>query len=397
MVKLSSPPAYAAGTPSPPSGLVAVPGDGSVTVSFAGSTDAGSSPILYYRVSLFLNGRDTEYHADGPTSPITVHGLPNGVAFTAKVKARNSSGFGTSSKPTPAFVSSAADSSPPDPTTSTTTTAVTETSSSSTRTSTTLTTSSSTITTSRSSARVPGDVLDLHRWRLNLPVDSKGGTSEESALVRQPELLTYTDTSFALDAARNGVVFTAGVGGATTENSKYARSELRELSASGSLAAWSARSGTHTMTVTGSVDRLPANKPQVSAAQIHGSSDIPLIVMATGTCDAPCNHDSRTRSIPPGHVQLMTKENNDDSRQVLDPDYVLGSTYTLTIEVHGGIAKLTYENHDSGGSTRASFTLKSTQSQYFKAGCYTLSNLNTDAASEYGRTTIKAISATHSS
>jgi hypothetical protein len=210
-------------------------------------------------------------------------------------------------------------------------------------------------------------------------------------------LLTYSDTSFALNAARDGVVFTAGVGGATTENSKYARSELRELSASGSLAAWSARSGTHTMTVTGSVDHLPVNKPQVSAAQIHGSSDIPLIVMATGTCDEPCNHDSLTRSIPPGHVQLMTKENNDDSRQVLDPDYVLGSTYTLTIEVRGGVATLSYANHASGVSSTRSFTLTSKQSLYFKAGCYTLSNLKTDAASEYGRTTIKAISATRSS
>ena len=188
-----------------------------------------------------------------------------------------------------------------------------------------------------------------------------------------------------MNATGDGVVFTAGVGGATTENSKYARSELRELSASGSLAAWSARSGTHTMTVTGSVDHLPTNKPQVSLAQIHGSSDLPLIVMATGYCDAPCSHDSLTRAIPPGHVQLMTKENNDASRGVLDPDYALGSRYTLTIEVHAGIASLTYRNLDSGVTGTRSFTVRSTQSLYFKAGCYTLSNLKSDAASAFGR------------
>src|SRR5437868_601373 len=100
LAKLSSEAAYAGGTPSAPSNLVAVAGNGSVTVSFTGSTSAGSSPIIYYRVSIFLKGKDTEYHADG-TSPITVRGLANGVAYTAKVKARNSSGFGSSSKPTP--------------------------------------------------------------------------------------------------------------------------------------------------------------------------------------------------------------------------------------------------------------------------------------------------------
>src|SRR3954465_6084173 len=99
-----------------------------------------------------------------------------------------------------------------------------------------------------------------------------------------------------------------------------------------SLAAWSATSGTSTLTITGSVDRLPATKPQVSVAQIHGSSDLPLIVMATGSPDAPCSHDTLTRAIPPGHVQLMTKENDDTSRGVLDPDYTLGSRYTLAVQ-----------------------------------------------------------------
>jgi hypothetical protein len=321
-----------------------------------------------------------------------VRGLGNGVAYTAKVKARNSSGFGTSSKPTAAFVPSAGSSSgDPTPTTTTsTTTSATESSSSTTSTSTT-----STTTTRPPAARVPGDVLDLHRWRLNLPVDSKGRTSGDSALVRQPALLTYTDPSFAVNAAGDGVEFTAGVGGATTENSKYARSELRELSASGSLAAWSATSGTSTLTLTGSVDRLPATKPQVSVAQIHGSSDLPLIVMATGSCDAPCSHDTLTRAIPPGHVQLMTKENGDTSRGVLDPDYTLGSRYTLAVQTQGAVVTLTYKNLASGFTSTRSFPIASRQPLYFKAGCYTLSNLKSDAASAYGRATINAISVTH--
>src|SRR5205085_1992680 len=139
----------------------------------AGSTDAGASPILYYRVSLFLNGKDTDYHADSATSPITVSGLPNGVAFTAKVKARNSSGFGASSKPTPAFVPSAEGSSSPEPTIGTTTsttasittsdttnTTTNDTTSTTTGETTATATATSSTTTTASAARVPGDVLD---------------------------------------------------------------------------------------------------------------------------------------------------------------------------------------------------------------------------------------------
>jgi hypothetical protein len=371
LAELGSAAADQGGAPRAPTGLVAVAGDGSVRVSFTRSGSAGGSPIVSYRVSVFLDGQDTEFHADGTTSPITVRGLRNGVRYIAKVKARNRSGFGRSSKPTPAFV--------PRPATSRTSSAA----------------SARTTTTSPRDARVPGDVLDLRRWRLNLPVDSRGGSSGESALVRQPNVLTYSDSSFAVNPAGDGVVFRAGVRGATTENSAYPRSELRELSASGSLAAWKASGGTHTMTVTGSIDHLPLNRPQISAAQIHGSSDIPLIVLATGHCDAHCNHDTRTRTIPPGTVRLLTKENDNRSSVVLDPDYRLGSRYTLTVRMRAGVATLTYKNRGSGVVRTRSFRVTSGQGLYFKAGAYTLSNLESDAASAYGQTTINALSVTH--
>jgi hypothetical protein len=389
LAKLGSDAAYAGGTPSAPTALVAVAGNGSVRVWFTGSRSSGSSPIQYYRVSIFRDGQDTEFHADGTTSPITVPDLTNGVRYTAKVKARGGGGFGTSSKPTPGFV--------PGPTTPPTTRPATRPATAAATSRTSSTTATTTTTRPRTPARVPGDVLDLRRWRINLPVDSRGGTSGESALIRQPNLLTYSDSSFAVNRAGDGVVFRAGVGGATTENSKYARSELRELSASGSLAAWRASSGTHTMRVTGSVDHLPGNKPQISAAQIHGSSDIPLILMATGRCDARCNHDSRSRVIPFGTVRLLTKENDNASSAVLDPDYALGSRYTLTVRVRAGLATLTYKNLVSGFASSRSFRVTSGQGLYFKAGAYPLSNLKSDAASAYGQTTINALSVTHTS
>src|SRR5205823_308192 len=91
-------------------------------------------------------------------------------------------------------------------------------------------TSSTTETTSTGTGSgghvLPGTILDLHDWRLGLPTDSKGGTKGTSRQIKQPQLLTYTDKNFLVNPAADGVVFTAGVGGATTPGSKYPRSEL---------------------------------------------------------------------------------------------------------------------------------------------------------------------------
>ena len=118
-------------------------------------------------------------------------------------------------------------------------------------------------------------------------------------------------------------------------------------------------------------------------------------MVAAGRCDAYCNHDSRTRTIAPGTVRLLTKENDGTSYGVLDPDYALGSRYTLTVQVRDGAATLTYENLGSGFAGTRSFRVRSGQGLYFKAGAYTLSNLQSDAASAYGQTTINALSVTH--
>lgn len=383
---VSSMPAYADGTPSAPTGAMAVPGDGSVTVSFIDSASQGASPILYYRVSVFLNGHDTDYRADGTTSPITVTGLPNGVPFTAKVKARNAGGFGKSSKPTPAFVPTVDGSSTPQPAATTTPPAPSPDAPPP------LPPSASPTGTQL----LPGDLLDLRTWRLGLPTDSTGRPSGTSLEIKQPQLLTYTDDSFFVNAGGDGVVFRAGVAGATTPNSRYPRSELRELAPSGALAAWTVASGTHTMTLTGSVDHLPVNKPQVIAAQIHSTHGfLPLLVMASGSCGSPyCN--SRYAAIPPGSVQLVARENGDQQTDVVDPGYALGSRYTLRIQVTaGGTATIEYRNLATGYTSTHSFTITSDDTQYFKAGCYTQSNLQRDAPAAFGQTTINGLTVTH--
>jgi hypothetical protein len=401
LVGLALMPAFAASTPSAPSGLAVAPGDGSVTVSFDGSASAGSSPILYYRVSIVEKGTGTGRYVDGTGSPITIGGLTNGVEYTVKVKARNSSGFGSSSKPVPAFVpvpdragalgSTTETPQPTDPLQPTDAPSPPATSPPA---------SDSPSTTERTpadGAASPGQILDLHTWRLGLPTDSEGGTSGKSLEVKQPRLLTFTDGDFFANSAGDGVVFRAGVDGATTSGSKYPRSELRELTPEGEPAAWSAETGTHTMTISGSVDHLPMNKPQVVAAQIHtahGSDALEL--MATGYCTE--KYCGPYRNTPKGTVQLVTKENGDQSHGLVDPQYALGTRYTVSVEVAAGRrVTITYRNLASGYTSTRSFTIESTDTLYFKAGCYTQSNLSRDSSSAFGQTTVNAVTVKHTS
>jgi len=56
-------------------------------------------------------------------------------------------------------------------------------------------------------------------------------------------------------------VFVAECGGVTTKNSPNPRSELREMINGGkNPAAWSCKTGTHTMTYTASVTHLPVTR-----------------------------------------------------------------------------------------------------------------------------------------
>jgi Alginate lyase len=82
---------------------------------------------------------------------------------------------------------------------------------------------------------------------------------------------TYNSAHFALTDAGDRVVFTAPVDGTTTKNSRYARSELREMNGA-QEAAWSTTSGVHTLVVTQAVTRLPeakglADRPPARPAQ----------------------------------------------------------------------------------------------------------------------------------
>jgi hypothetical protein len=216
---------------------------------------------------------------------------------------------------------------------------------------------------------VPASILNLTNWKLTLPIDSSHAGSPDE--IDQPELSTFQDSYFHTNATGNGVVFAAPCGGATTSGSGYPRSELREMTNSGSTeASWSTTSGTHTMTITQAVTHLPVVKPQIVAGQIHGPSDDVIVFRLEG--------------------QKLFIDLNGTQGPILNNQYNLGDIFTVRFVAHNGGVDCYYNG-------QYIFTYQVSMSGcYFKAGAYTQSNTSKgDAATAYGEVVIYGLSVVH--
>jgi hypothetical protein len=186
---------------------------------------------------------------------------------------------------------------------------------------------------------LPSDIIDLHNWKLTLPVNN----AQEITL---PALYTYQSPYFSHEGC-TAAVFRTPIGGATTPNSSYPRTELREMTANGTaMASWSNTSGTHEMDWRVVVDSAPPAKPQVVVGQVHDPEDDVIQVLFDGTKGA----------ITYRWLGHTTGE--------LVSGYRLGTPVDLKIVASGGAYSL-YANG----------ALKATQSRpgsglYFKAGDY---------------------------
>ncbi len=215
----------------------------------------------------------------------------------------------------------------------------------------------------------PGDILDLSDWKLTLPI----GSSNHPQEITQPTLKGYSiDPYFMVDPSRTGVIFQANAGGVSTSNSGYPRSELREMTpGGGDEASWSTTSGTSTMTVREAITHLTVVKPQVTVAQVHDDSDDVIVIRLDG----------------PHHLYA---EHNGTDYGDLDDNYVLGTAFTAEFIASGGHIKIFFN-----GEQKVDY-VKSSSGDYFKAGCYTQSNMDKgDAADAYAQVVIYSLRITH--
>jgi hypothetical protein len=193
-------------------------------------------------------------------------------------------------------------------------------------------------------ANKPGDLLDLENWFLTLPIGPPGDPDS----IDQPELLDYESEWFDLTPDGSGVVFRAPAGGVTTKNSKYPRSELREMNGE-EKAAWSNTEGVHTLESRQAITKVPPAKPEVSATQIHDGGDDVMQIRLEGST-------------------LVAQYADGDEQIVIDPAYELGTPYDLKIVAADGRITVTYN-----GEQRAEIE-RSGSSWYWKVGAYTQSN-----------------------
>ncbi|PFG32353.1 polysaccharide lyase family 7 protein [Sanguibacter antarcticus] len=218
----------------------------------------------------------------------------------------------------------------------------------------------------------PAQKLDLTNWKVTLPT----GSDESPTEIKQPSLATYSvDPWFMVNSACTGVQFRAAVNGVTTSGSGYPRSELREMTSSGtSNASWSASSGTHTMTFREAFNHLPEDKSHLVGAQIHDADDDVTVFRLEGT-------------------SLYITKGDDTHYKLVTSNYQLNTVYEGKFVVSSGSIKVYYNGvlqttipHTASGN-------------YFKAGAYTQANCdNSDpcSSSNYGQVTIYSLAVTHS-
>jgi hypothetical protein len=217
-------------------------------------------------------------------------------------------------------------------------------------------------------AQSPAEIIDTSKWYLTLPT----GTEGDPDTISPSELKSYDSKYFRLNESGDGVVFTANAGGVTTENSKYPRSELREMNG-GEKASWDGRSGSHTMVLDEAITKTPSTKPDVIAGQIHGGDDDVMQIHLSGTA-------------------LTVKYADGDKEVVLDDDYELGERFRVKIQSSDGHVKVWHN-----GELKADLPIYGSTS-YFKAGAYVNSNPDKGAsASDVGQVVIYGIDISHSS
>ncbi|TQM05957.1 polysaccharide lyase family 7 protein [Pseudonocardia kunmingensis] len=220
----------------------------------------------------------------------------------------------------------------------------------------------------RKASKFAGELIDPSKWYLTLPTGNEGSPDT----VEGSELDTYDSEYFTLNDSKDGIVFTANAGGVTTKNSKYPRSELREMDGS-EKASWDGRSGTHVMELDQAITKTPSTKPDVIAGQIHGGDDDVMQIHLSGS-------------------ELTVKYADGKKDVVLDDSYRLGERFRVKIESSDGHVKVWHN-----GELKADLPIYGAES-YFKAGAYVNSNTEKGASSsDEGQVVIYDLKISHSS
>ncbi|MDR7275535.1 polysaccharide lyase family 7 protein [Catenuloplanes atrovinosus] len=204
----------------------------------------------------------------------------------------------------------------------------------------------------------PGGNFDLSVWSLQLPIGSPG-SPETIPPARLKGPAGYSNPAyFWTDRNDGSMTFWAPEKGVTTPNSKYARSELREMNPDGSAANWTL-AGSHTLSA------------RLRVASVTKNVAVGQVKLGTGGPSTKPLAELYYR--PNGDIFLGTQNSPDASGQTLHKVGVvpLGTTWTYVIQVSDSTINLTING------TRTSYAIPPAfhpYRQYFKAGSYNQSS-----------------------
>jgi hypothetical protein len=215
---------------------------------------------------------------------------------------------------------------------------------------------------------VPAQILNLTDWKITLPIAD--GDQNRPVEIFQPELASYQSQYFRVGDDNASVVFNALVGGVPQPGSKYARTELREMTHGGTAeAAWSSDKGSHSMTVREAITHLPSERPSIVAGQIHDNDDYIVLIRLDGN-------------------RLYAKA-DDQNIGDLDTNYVPGTVFTLRLVAEDGRIKVYYNDELKAEHEKACTC-------YFKTGAYLQTNTGSgDQSDDYGEVRIYDLTVQH--
>jgi|688.fasta_scaffold135699_3 hypothetical protein len=224
--------------------------------------------------------------------------------------------------------------------------------------------------------------IDLSHWKLTLPIrasENGGGNPLEVS----PSKLTagYTHADYFHFDPDGAMVFWCPVSGATTENTDYARTELREmLDPSDDNVCWAAP-GTHVLNARCKVSEVPSSQ-KVIIGQIHGYSGKanPLIKL----------------QFFKGRIEALVKEKAKKGKdlKLTFSDVGLDNDFDYEIKLQDGLLSVSVNGATQTVNIFEKDPEWAGQSLYFKAGAYVQDNEG--PASEGARVSFKKLTVSHS-
>ena len=217
---------------------------------------------------------------------------------------------------------------------------------------------------SRGPHTAPGEVLDLSRWYLTMPI-ARSGDAHKPREVHQPELGTFRHELF--DMRGGAVEYVATVGGVpTSANTGSTRCELREMAGPNGAKRmwWEFGSVTHTLTCTLTCDPTGASpRRECIVGQVHARDTSPPLVLSVEMNGSPGTLAAFVRGTRPRRHEVLAG---------LRPDTV----FTYRIQVTGGRCRLWVATGDVTAlpalptRTFGAQELGDPGECYFKAGAY---------------------------